>query len=134
MCSLLQTWSLNQYYPKSFSNSEIQLINVFFGSFTKSQNLQKFCYCIRHQVISRRFPLIWSRGSGSTANRIHEISIGPILPLQISSHQMKLLNSKTLQYVLKYKQISTKVKQKGWPTTAIFAIIELMVLGMHNAV
>ena len=35
---------------------------------------------------------------------------------------------------LKYKQMSTKMKQEGWPTTFIFEILELMVLDMHNVV
>ena len=35
----MQTWSVIQYDPKLFPNSEIQKLNVFFGSVTKSKNL-----------------------------------------------------------------------------------------------
>ena len=38
--------------------------------------------------------------------------IGPILLMQISFHHMRLyvlINSRTLQYLLKYEQMSTKI-------------------------
>ena len=44
------------------------------------------------------------------------------------------MDSKTLQYVLKYKQMTTKMHQEVWPPTAISGILELVVLGMYTAV
>ena len=102
---------------------------------------------LKVKIFKRKSPLgtkcQWSAEaflwSGSTENRIRETCIGPILLLQISLHQMKLhvlLNSEMLQYVLKYKQMPTnyKMKQEGLPMTTIAEILELMVLGIRNAV
>ena len=35
----LQVWSVIQYDPKLFANSEIQKLNVFFGPVTEGKNL-----------------------------------------------------------------------------------------------
>ena len=70
--------------------------------------------------------------------------IGPILLLQISFHHIKLhvlINSRTLQYLLKYEQVPTKINgfliqqiTNYWPTITISKILELVVLGMRIAV
>ena len=49
---VLQTWNVIQYGPKSFSNSEIQKLNVSFGSVTESArclSVQSYC-CKSHST------------------------------------------------------------------------------------
>ena len=112
----LQTSSVIQYDPKSLFNSEIQKLNVLSGShWINSRSLE-----IPHQVPSVQLKISKiSYGSDadlgpcSTANKIRQMFIGPILLLQISFYHMKLnvlVNSKKFQYVLKYEQMSTKIE------------------------